>query len=190
MSALSSASSSSLIIFSDSGKRSARLSKTSALIASMRSCRSSLSGLLLASAIRSCANSATAWTSAGSTCSTSMAIFSLPTSETSCSCSWTNSAMHSWPKANASTRSCSAISWAPPSTLTMESAVPQTMISRSESSSSARVGLATNSPLIRPTRTAPMGPAKGMSDMLRAAEAPIKPKTSASFSPSYESTET
>ena len=46
------------------------------------------------------------------------------------------------------------------------------------------VGLATNLPLTRPTRTAPIGPAKGMSETMSAAEAPLMVRISGSFSPS------
>ena len=45
-----------------------------------------------------------------------------------------------------------------------------------------------NWPLTRPTRTAPMGPLNGMSEIVRAAEAPLMPATSGSFSVSAEST--
>ena len=70
----------------------------------------------------------------------------------------------------------------------MLSAVPATTMSRSLSSSWAKVGLATNSPSRRPTRNAPIGSGKGMSDRLIATEAPMSASTSASFSWSEDMT--
>ena len=49
---------------------------------------------------------------------------------------------------------------------------------------SEQVGFATNAPLTRPTRTAPIGPAKGMSDTASAADAPLIERMSGSFCPS------
>ena len=60
--------------------------------------------------------------------------------------------------------------------------------SRSASARWASVGLATNSPFTRPTRTPAMGPLNGMSEMCSAAEAPVSASTSVSFSWSKEMT--
>jgi hypothetical protein len=68
------------------------------------------------------------------------------------------------------------------------SRVPETTRSSSESSSCGYVGLRTNSPSIRPTRTAPTGPWNGISLMVRAADAAIVPRMSGSFSWSVERT--
>ena len=50
------------------------------------------------------------------------------------------------------------------------------------------VGLMTNSPSMRPTRTAPIGPRNGISLIVRAADAAIVPRTSGLFSWSVERT--
>ena len=50
------------------------------------------------------------------------------------------------------------------------------------------VGFTINFPSTLPTLTSAIGPSKGISEMVNAADAPIAPSTSASFSPSYEST--
>ena len=52
------------------------------------------------------------------------------------------------------------------------------------SSRSLCVGFAMNSPFTRATRTAPTGPAKGMSETMSAAEAPLMVRISGSCSPS------
>src|SRR5216684_2100164 len=70
----------------------------------------------------------------------------------------------------------------------MPSEVPTTIMFSRLSRISLYVGLITNWPLTKPTRTAPMGPRNGMSEMVRAAEAPLIPATSGSFSVSAEST--
>ena len=75
---------------------------------------------------------------------------------------------------SASTTTSSVTSLAPASTITMASAVPVTTRSRSDSFwVSSRVGLMTSSPSMRPTRTDPMGPSKGISLRVSAAEAPM-----------------
>ena len=53
--------------------------------------------------------------------------------------------------------------FAPASTIMIASRVPETIRSSSDSSSWLYVGLTTNSPSIRPTRTAPIGPMNGIS---------------------------
>jgi hypothetical protein len=50
------------------------------------------------------------------------------------------------------------------------------------------VGLMISSPPMRPTRTAAMGPAKGISEISTAVEAPIMARVSGSFSLSMERT--
>ena len=88
----------------------------------------------------------------------------------------------------ACSRSSSETSFASPSTIVMESSEPATTSSKSASSSWLMVGLMRYSPLIRPTRTVAIGPAKGISEITSAAEAPNPAKTSGSFSLSMEST--
>ena len=77
---------------------------------------------------------------------------------------------------------------APASTIMIASRVPETMRSSSESSSWLYVGLTTNWPPIRPTRTAATGPMNGISLIVRAHEAAKVPMTSGSFSWSVERT--
>ncbi len=86
------------------------------------------------------------------------------------------------------TISASVSSSAPPSTITIESAEPDTTMSTSENSSCWNVGLRIQAPSTRPTRTAAMGPFHGTWDMVSAAEAAVTPSTSASFSWSADST--
>jgi len=62
------------------------------------------------------------------------------------------------------------------------------MRSSSESASWLKVGLTTNSPSIRPMRTAPTGPPKGIALMVSAADPAIVPRMSGSFSWSVERT--
>ncbi len=94
------------------------------------------------------------------------------------------------PNRMASAITSSGRSLAPASTIMIASRVPDTMRSSSESASSVKVGLTTNSPSIRPTRTAPTGPANGISLIVRAADAATVPRTSGSFSWSVERTVT
>ncbi len=74
----------------------------------------------------------------------------------------------------------------PASTIMIASRVPETTRSSSESASWLVVGLRTNSPSMRPTCTAPIGPWNGISLIVSAAEAAIVPRTSSSFSWSVE----
>ncbi len=67
----------------------------------------------------------------------------------------------------------SGSSLAPASTIMIASRVPETTRSSSDSASWLKVGLTTNSPSMRPIRTAPTGPWKGISLMLSAADAAI-----------------
>ncbi len=62
----------------------------------------------------------------------------------------------SWPNTRASTISFSEISWAPPSTMLIKSAVPAREILKSEFSKSENNGKALNLPPIRPILTAPI----------------------------------
>ncbi len=94
--------------------------------------------------------------------------------------------MARWPASRAATITCSSTSLAPHSTIRIASFVPAMRRSRSERSISAKVGLKTKSPSIRPTRTAPTGPPKGMSEIVSAIEAPLMSSTSTGFSPSDE----
>ena len=88
----------------------------------------------------------------------------------------------------ASINSSSVMSFASPSTITMVCSFPDTIISISESSICDRVGLMTNSPSIRPTRTVAIGPLKGISEIINAADAPKPASVSAIFSPSLDNT--
>ena len=83
---------------------------------------------------------------------------------------------------SAEIRSASEISRVPPSTMMRFSAVPATTMSMSLASSCSKVGLATNCPSIRATRTAPIGSGNGMSERFMATEAPISARMSESFS--------
>ena len=82
----------------------------------------------------------------------------------------------------ASAITSSVRSLAPASTIMIASRVPETTRSSSDSSSWLYVGLTTNSPSMRPTRTAPTGPRNGISLMVSAADAAIVPMMSGSFS--------
>ena len=93
-----------------------------------------------------------------------------------------------WPNMMASAMTASGRILAPASTIMMASRVPETTRSSSDSASWLYVGLSTNSPSMRPTRTAAMGPWNGISLMVSAADAAIVPMMSGSFSWSVEST--
>jgi hypothetical protein len=67
----------------------------------------------------------------------------------------------------------SSTSLAPASTIEMASSVPATIRSSSDSSISWRVGLMMNSSFDSPIRTAPIGPRKGSSEIISAADAPL-----------------
>src|SRR5918993_657688 len=86
---------------------------------------------------------------------------------------WAWARMASWATSMASTMTSSGTSFAPASTIVIASFVPATTRSRSLSAIWSYVGLRTKSPSsVLPTRTAPIGPSKGMSDIASAAEAP------------------
>ena len=72
--------------------------------------------------------------------------------------------------------------FAPASTIMIASRVPATIRSSSESFIWLKVGLTTNSPSIRPTRTEAIGPLNGISLIVSAADAAIVPTTSGRFS--------
>ena len=93
-----------------------------------------------------------------------------------------------WAKRMASAMTSSGRIFAPASTIMIASRVPETMRSSSLSSSSGIVGLITNSPAMRPTRMAAIGPWNGISLIVRAAEAAMVPRMSGSFSWSVERT--
>ena len=112
----------------------------------------------------------------------------LPAVATSFSCSSMLCWSSAWPKTIASAMTDSGRILAPASTIITASRVPATTRSRSLSSSWLVVGLVTNSPLMRPTRTAPMGPRNGMLLTASAAEAPLTARMSGSFSWSALST--
>ena len=81
----------------------------------------------------------------------------------------------------ASSISSSLISFASPSTITMESSDPATINSIEHLSISEMVGLTINCPSNFPTRTEAIGPSKGISDIPNAVDAPTAARTSASF---------
>ena len=57
-------------------------------------------------------------------------------------------------------------------------------------SNSDKSGFIMKSPLILPTLTAATGPSNGISEIISAADMPVIPKTSDTFSSPYERTET
>ena len=114
--------------------------------------------------------------------------FGLPTAARSFSCRSMSGCAALCANISASTMTSSATCCAPPSTITMASRLAATIRSSSEVSRWATVGLTTNSPSMRPTRTPANGPAQGMSDRCSAAEAPVMASTSVRFSRSVEST--
>ena len=95
-----------------------------------------------------------------------------------------------WPNITAPSISDSESSWASDSTINTASAVPATTRSSLEFGIESISGLSTYSPSMKPTRAAPIGPMKGMPEMVSAAEAATKATTSGSFSMSWLSTVT
>ena len=93
-----------------------------------------------------------------------------------------------WPNRIASAMISSGRRFAPASTIMIASRVPATIRSSSDSLSCVQVGLTTNSPSIRPTRTEPIGPLNGISLIVSAAEAAMVPTTSGRFSWSVDMT--
>ena len=93
-----------------------------------------------------------------------------------------------WPNMIASAMTDSGRILAPASTIMIASRVPETTRSSSDSASWLVVGLTTNSPSMRPTRTAATGPGNGISLIVSAADAAMVPRMSGSFSWSVEST--
>ena len=87
-----------------------------------------------------------------------------------------------WPAMTAFSIVSSQSSWASDSTISTASAVPATTRSRVESFISSTVGLTLTSPLITPTRAAPIGPMKGTPDSVSAAEAATMARMSESVS--------
>ena len=114
--------------------------------------------------------------------------FGLPTASRSCSWMSMSGWRARWPNRMASAMTSSGRSLAPASTIMIASRVPETIRSSSDSSTWLKVGLTTNSPSIRPIRTAPTGPANGISLIDSAADAATVPRTSGSFSWSVERT--
>ena len=102
----------------------------------------------------------------------------LPTAFWSSSWRSTIGCRERWPNRIASAMTSSGRRLAPASTIMIASRVPATIRSSSDSLSCVKVGLTTNSPSIRPTRTEPMGPLNGISLIVSAAEAAIVPMTS------------
>ena len=114
--------------------------------------------------------------------------FALPTAARSCSWMSTIGASERCPNRIASAMTSSGRILTPASTIMMASRVPETTRSSSDSASCEMVGLRTNSPPIRPTRTAAIGPWNGISLIVRAADAAIVPRMSGSFSWSVDMT--
>ena len=86
----------------------------------------------------------------------------------------------------AASKSCSLTSCISPSTIMMLSYVAATIRSISAFSSCSKVGLITNWPSIRATRTSEIGPPKGMSETANAAEAANPANASGISIPSAE----
>ena len=87
-----------------------------------------------------------------------------------------------WPAMTAFSMVSSDSSWASDSTIRTASAVPATTRSRVESFISSTVGLTLTSPLMKPTRAAPIGPMNGTPDRVSAADEAISARMSESDS--------
>ena len=116
------------------------------------------------------------------------AIFGLPIAALSSSMAATICLIAACAASSAPTTWASGTCLAPASTITMPSFVPATIRSSRLSLRSAYVGLMTNWPLIRPTRTPATVFSNGSSEMASAAEAPVIASTSASLSVSADMT--
>ncbi len=110
----------------------------------------------------------------------------LPAFFCSSSCAAQRVRISSWAIWRASSIVSSSTSVAPASTIEIASTVPATTRSSSDSSVSCSVGLMMNSSPIRPMRTAPTGPWKGISESMRAIEAPLSARMSKAFTWSTE----
>ena len=89
--------------------------------------------------------------------------FFLPACAASSFCASISGWQHSWPNFSAALKSASEISLAEPSYMTMSCGVADVNEVQVAFGISAWVGLATNLPSTRPTRSAPSGPSHGMS---------------------------
>ena len=78
----------------------------------------------------------------------------------------------------ASIISCSEISFISPSTITIESLVPPTIISKSAFAAFSMLGFTESCPSILTTLTSDIGPLKGMSEIAMAADAAKPAKVS------------
>ena len=146
-----------MISLSLSGNFSKRSRVTESKRLSNFSCLPSLSDVRLTSLIFSSPKAVTASISSGFLGGGSTSGLGLPTFARSSSCNPTISLIFSCPNSRAERRSPSEISRHSPSTILTESLVPATTRFMSLSSSSEKVGLATNSPPNLPTLTAPTG---------------------------------
>ena len=142
----------------------------------------------MAASIFDPAAAATRSTIAGSLAGGTNSRFGLPTAARSFSCRSMSGWAALWANMSASISTSSATSAPLPSTMTMASRLAATNRSSSDSSRWAKVGLTTNWPPIRPTRTPANGPAQGMSERCSAIDAPVMASTSVGFSRSAEST--
>ena len=131
---------------------------------------------------------ASPWRASSSALSSTSIHFGLPTSRASSSIASQMRMISECARANASSIVSSG-TWSPPASIIVSaSRVPTTMRSRADSSICSNVGLTTNSPSIRATRTAPTGPRNGSDEIASAAEAPLIARMSCGTTMSAEST--
>ena len=109
--------------------------------------------MAIAASIFWLAISATLETITGSLAGGTNTRFALPTAARSLSCRSMSGCASLWANISASTMTSSLTSAHPPSTITIASRLAATIRSRSDVSRSAKVGLITNLPSMRPTRT-------------------------------------
>ena len=150
--------------------------------------RAALFGLLTAASKRGYTNSATLFFNSWSTGAGSKGRLARFTACISFSCILMISCRASCPNRTAPSISSSGSSFAPASTIITASVVPAMERSNRVWLNCDSSGLMTSWSLMYPTRTAPTGPAKGISDIHKAAEAPTMPRISESFSWSADST--
>jgi len=167
---------------------SAKEDRTASATSSIFLCRSCFAMIEYAPASASEAIPAMRAVSSAESSFFSNARFSLPISRAIRSWSSSTGASDRCAKKIASSTSSSGTSPASPSTIRIASRLPATKMFMSLRSKSCRSGLMTSWPSIRPTRAPAMGPSKGMSEMVRAAEAPIMARIAVSFCLSAEST--
>jgi len=141
-------------------------------------CSCFLSGCSRIPSTRAPSQFAAAASTSGAPANETYSNFSLPSSARMRSCSSMTGSMASWPRRSASSIRSSGSSSAPASTIRMASLVPAMRRSSVDAAICSTVGLMTNAPSMKPTRTAPIGPSQGMSERCTAALAPMMPRTS------------